>query len=113
MNASVLYMVRFWVDPAGAAQVFEWLDGSHCAEVASQPGFVFFHRVHLEQQASDGWESHVVVYGVTSREALEKYFGDRELSARFAREAEPLKSFLRVERTWGAVEASFEIANRG
>ena len=92
--------------------MFEWLDGSHCAEVASQPGFLFFRRVHLEQQAADGWDSHVVVYGVDSREALETYFGDRELSARFAREAEPLKRYLRVERTWGAVEASFDTASR-
>ena len=53
MDAAVLYVVRFWVDPQGHREVFDWLDGGHCAEVASQPGFRFYHRLALEQPGED------------------------------------------------------------
>ena len=106
MDARVLYMSRFYVAPEGKQAVFAWLDGGHNAEVARYPGFVFCKRVKLEQKSEDGWEGYVMLYGVESREALQRYFDDRETAARFTREREPFNKYLRMERFWGTVDLS-------
>jgi hypothetical protein len=108
MDAPVLYMVRGSVDPQRAAEHFAWLDGGHCAEVISQPGFRFVRRVTLEQKDSDGWEKFMVIYGVESREALEAYFNDTATRKKFAREGAAFELSVRTDRVWGSVEFSLD-----
>jgi len=106
MDAAVLYAVRFWVDPQGHRQVFDWLDGGHCAEVVAQPGFLFCHRLALEQPGEDGWPGFMMVYGLASRQALQDYFDDAALHRKFAQQRAPIDRYLRSDRAWGRVEAS-------
>ena len=106
MDAPVMYVVRFWVAPAGQQQVFAWLDGGHCAEVVAQPGFRFVKRVKLVQQSDDGWDSYFMMYGLDSMQALEDYFGNKEVADRFTREREPFIKHMRMERSWGTVEST-------
>ncbi len=108
MDAPVLYAVKFWVDPKGRREVFDWLDGGHCAEVVAQPGFVFYHRVALEQRAEDGWPGYMMLYGLESREALENYFNQKALHEKFNRERAPFAHFIRTDRAWGTIEASLK-----
>lgn len=54
VDSPVVDVARFWVSPGGQRPVFDWLDGGHCAEVIAQPGFLFFKRIKLKQQAQDG-----------------------------------------------------------
>lgn len=104
MDAPVLYLVKFWVSPEGHRPLMDWLEGGHNAEVLAQPGFRFFQRVKLEQDAEDGWLAYAMIYGVESREALEAYFNDTALAAKFAAERAPFAQHLRMDRAWGRVE---------
>lgn len=104
MDAAVVYLVKFWVAPEGQREVFAWLDGGHHAEVLAQPGFTSFQRIRLEQDAEDGWLAYAMVYGVESREALQNYFDDKALHAKFAAERAPFVHHLRMDRAWGRVE---------
>lgn len=104
MDASVVYLVKFWVSPEGQREVFAWLDGGHNAEVLAQPGFRYFQRIRLEQDAEDGWLAYAMVYGLDSREALENYFGNTALHAKFNAERAPFAHHLRMDRAWGQVE---------
>ena len=106
MDAPVMYVVRFWVSPAGHQQVFDWLDGGHCAEVIAQPGFLFFKRIKLEQKSDDGWDSYVMLYGLESRQALDDYFSNTALHAKFVAQRAPFIHHLRMDRAWGSVELS-------
>ena len=106
MDAPVIYVVRFWVDPEGSDQVFAWLDGGHCAQVVSQPGFRFVQRVRLEQKSEDGWTSFLMLYGLDSREALESYFANTALAEAFRQQRAPFEKYLRMERAWGCVEST-------
>ena len=105
MNAPVMYVVRFWVDPEGSDQVFAWLDGGHCAEVLAQPGFLFVQRIKLEQVSDDGWASYLMIYGLESRQALESYFNNAALAETFKRQRALFASHLRMERAWGSVDS--------
>ena len=104
MDAPVIYPVKFWVAPEGQRPVFEWLDGGHNAEAEAQPGFKYFQRIRLEQDSDDGWLSYAMIYGVESREALENYFNDKALHAKFNAQREPFAKYLRMDRAWGKVE---------
>ena len=106
MDAPVMYVVRFWVSPAGHQQVFDWLDGGHCAEVIAQPGFLFFKRIKLEQKSDDAWDSYVMLYGLESRQALDDYFSHTALHAKFVAQRAPFVHHLRMDRAWGGVELS-------
>ena len=106
MDAPVMYVVRFWVSPGGHQQVFDWLDGGHCAEVIAQPGFLFFKRLKLEQKNDDGWDSYMMLYGLTSRQALENYFGNTALHEKFTAQRAPFVHHLRMDRAWGSLEVS-------
>lgn len=106
MDAPVMYVVKFWVSPAGHKEVFEWLDGGHCAEVIAQPGFLFFKRIKLEQTSDDGWDSYMMLYGLTSRQALDDYFCNAPLHEKFVAERASFIHHLRMERAWGSVELS-------
>ena len=106
MEAPVIYLVRFWVSPQGRQQVFDWLDGGHCAEVIAQPGFLFFQRIKLEQPGDDGWDSYCMLYGLESRAALDAYFANTALHAKFTAERAPFVHHLRMDRTWGSVECT-------
>lgn len=106
MDAPVMYVVRFWVDPKGSREVFAWIDGGHNDEVLSQPGYRFLKRVKFEQKSDDGWECYLNIYGLESREALERYFANKPLHEKFARERAPIEKYLRIDRAWGSVDAS-------
>ena len=106
MDAPVMYIVKFWVNPAGHKLVFDWLDGGHCAEVIAQPGFLFFKRIKLEQNSDDGWLGYAMLYGLASRQALENYFGNKALHEKFTAERASFIHHLRMDRSWGSVEVS-------
>ena len=101
-----MYVSRFFVNPQGSEQVFAWLDGGHCAEVVAQPGFMFAKRLKLEQKSEDGWEGYMMLYGLESREALQRYFDNQPLHEKFTLERAPFAQHLRMERNWGAIESS-------
>ena len=106
MDAPVLYVVRFWVAPAGRQQVFAWLDGGHLTEVVGQPGFRFVKRLKLDQKGDDGWDSFMMIYGLESQQALDNYFANKALAEKFSRERAPFMQHLRMDRAWGAVEST-------
>jgi hypothetical protein len=102
MDGAMLYIVRFWVRPDGGQAVIDWLDTRHMAEVAEQPGFLWARRCRLDQDAEDGWHAHMMLYGLTSRAALEAYFAG-EARRRFMEEGQAFAHLMRAERLWGAV----------
>jgi quinol monooxygenase YgiN len=102
VDKEAYFVVRFWVPP-GNTEVLDWLDARHMAEVAAQPGFRWARRLRLEQDAEDGWHAHLMIYGVESRAALERYFTS-SARQRFAEEAKAFAKVLRTERSWGTVE---------
>ena len=104
-NAEALYVVRFWVRPDGGQAVIDWLDQRHMAEVAQQPGFLWAKRCRLEQDAADGWQAHLMVYGLASREALEAYF-QSAARRRFMEAGSAFRDLMRAERSWGTVAAA-------
>jgi len=104
MDAPFLYLVRFWVNPDGAAAVLRWLDGGHMRDVVAQPGFLWVRRVRLDQEP-EGWPGYLMIYGLESRQSLQAYF-DGPAPARFAQERKPFEHHLRMDRSWGAVDAA-------
>ena len=105
MDAPYFYLVKFWVHPDSRKAVFDWLDGRHMAEVVAQPGFLFARRVKLEQASDDGWSAYMMIYGLASQAALQRYF-DGPAPAKFAQERKPFEHHLRMERASGAVDAA-------
>lgn len=105
MDAAFFYVVKFWVDPKGAATVLQWLDGMHMADVVAQPGFKFVRRLRLDQDADDGWHGYMMIYGLDSRESLLAYF-DSDAPKRYAVERKPFEQYLRMERNFGALDFS-------
>ena len=103
MDAPFVYVVKFWVDPKGAATVMHWLDSKHTAEVVAQPGFLSVRRVRLEEDAADGWHAYMMIYGLESREALLRYF-ESDAPKQYAAERKPFEHHLRTERAWGAID---------
>jgi quinol monooxygenase YgiN len=104
MDAPYLYIVKFWVHPDSRKAVMDWLDNGHMAEVVAQPGFRFVRRVSLEQASDDGWSAHMMIYGLESKAALQRYV-DGPAPAKFAQERKPFEHHLRMERASGAVDA--------
>jgi hypothetical protein len=111
MDAPVMYVVRFWVDPKGHQEVFAWLDGGHNHEVVAEPGYRFLQRLKLDQKSDDGWDSYLNIYGLESRAALDKYFANQPLHAKFSRERGPIEKYLRIDRAWGEVDLSLTHQN--
>jgi len=72
--------------------------------VVAQPGFLFVRRVKLEQASDDGWSAYMMIYGLESKAALQRYF-DGPAQAKFAQERKPFEHHLRMERSSGAVDA--------
>ncbi|HVV95051.1 MAG TPA: hypothetical protein VHD15_16690 [Hyphomicrobiales bacterium] len=106
MSKPSVYVVQFWADPKYEQPLMAWLDGGHMAEVASQPGFLGARRIRLDASAAaaDGWQAHMMIYEIESRQALEAYFARADLAARFAEERRAFQHALRIERVWGDVE---------
>jgi|SRR5262245_23342777 len=105
MDAPFVYLVRFWVNPAGAAAVLRWLDDGHMRDVVAQPGFLWVRRVRLEQNSPEGWPGYLMIYGLESRDALQAYFNG-PAPARFAQERKPFEHHLCMDRSWGVVDAA-------
>ena len=103
MDAPFVYIVKFWIHPDGAATILRWLEDKHMAEVTAQPGFRWSRRVRLDQDADDGWHAYMMIYGLESREALQRYF-DSPAPRQYAEERVPFEHQLRTERAWGAVD---------
>jgi len=108
MDAPVLYFVRLWVDPDHEERVNEWLVGGHLADVVEQPGFLWARRVKLGEKDERGWPSYMNVYAVSSLEALETYWRDEPVQARFRAEAAEFADVIRVERCHGAVDLAVD-----
>ena len=105
MDAPFVYVVRFWLHPDGAAAILHWLDSKHMAEVVAQPGFRSLRRVRFDQDSEDGWHAYMMIYGLESREALQRYF-DSPAPQRYAQERKPFEQHLRTDRAWGAIDFS-------
>src|SRR5207247_8725678 len=75
MHAPVLYMVKVWVSPDGGERYLRWLEEKHMAEVIREPGFLWAQRCRLEQRDEQGWLGYLLIYGLESRAALERYPG--------------------------------------
>jgi antibiotic biosynthesis monooxygenase (ABM) superfamily enzyme len=107
MDAPVLYMVKVWVSPDGGQRYLRWLEETHMAEVIREPGFLWAKRVRLEQTDERGWAGYLLVYGLASRDALERYLHSPARD-RFWRELEPMNDVHRGERFWGTVDLRLE-----
>jgi hypothetical protein len=105
MDAPYFYIVKFWVHPDGHKSVLDWLDRGHMAEVVAQPGFLFVRRVKLEQASDDGWSAYMMIYGLQSQAALQRYVNG-PAPAKFAQERKPFEHHLRMERVFGAIDAA-------
>lgn len=101
MDAKFFLMVRFSIAADAERQVLAWLDGGHVAEVLRQPGFLWCRRIKVD---AGGF---VMLYGIESRAAFEKYEANTELKAKFARERAPFEKHMRIERFTGEVEKSY------
>ena len=55
MNATAIYLIRFWIKPGSEDKVLGWLDGGHIADVVKQPGFRWAQRIALELPDADSW----------------------------------------------------------
>lgn len=99
-EASFFLVVRFTVEPQAEAQLMQWLDGGHVAEVLRQPGFLWSRRLRL------GAHEFAMLYGIESRAAFEAYEANAALKAKFARERAPFEKHMRIERFSGEVEQS-------
>ncbi len=72
-GATLLYMVRSWVDPEKGQPYLDWLESKHMMEVCDEPGFLWARKVVLDQKDSSGWDGYLLVYGVADRLALDAY----------------------------------------
>jgi hypothetical protein len=113
--APFMYVVTMSVNPKGADRVIEWLDGTHLAEILTQPGFLWAQRVRLQQPAKDGWQAHQLIYALESGEALDAYQKgaarekfSRQARERFAQQGLRFDELVRAERVWGVVEKTVE-----
>ena len=109
MHAPVLYMVKAWVSPDGGERYLRWLEEKHMAEVIREPGFLWAQRCRLEQRDEQGWLGYLIIYGLESHEALERYLAS-PARERFWRELEPLGDVQRAERFYGTVDLRLEAA---
>jgi len=110
MHAPVLYMVKVWVSPDGGERYLRWLEEKHMAEVIREPGFLWAQRCRLEQRDEQGWLGYLLIYGLESRAALERYLAS-PARERFWRELEPLGDVQRAERFYGTVDLRLEAAS--
>ena len=97
-------IVRFWVAPQAEAQVIDWLDGGHVAEVVRQPGFLWCRRIRLAEKDANGWSGYWMIYGIASKEDFEGYSANKLLHEKFARERAPFEKQLKMDRFAGPVE---------
>ncbi len=104
MDAPYFYLVKFWVHPDSRKAVLDWLDTGHMADMVALAGFLFVKRVKLEQVSEDGWSAFMMIYGVESKSALQRYF-EGPAPARFAQQRKQFEHHLRMERVFGAVDA--------
>jgi antibiotic biosynthesis monooxygenase (ABM) superfamily enzyme len=107
MDAPVLYVVKAWVSPAGGDRYLRWLEEKHMAEVIREPGFLWARRCRLEQKDEHGWTGYLLIYGLRSRDALERYLRS-PARERFWRELEPLDDVHRAERLYGVVDLALD-----
>jgi hypothetical protein len=107
MHAPVLYMVKVWVSPDGGERYLRWLEEKHMAEVIREPGFLWAQRCRLEQRDEQGWLGYLLIYGLESRVALERYLGS-PARERFWRELEPFADVHHAERFYGTVDLRLE-----
>ena len=105
-DAEVLYVVRFWVEPAATSKILEWLRHKHLAEVLAEPGFLSAELCDLQEQDDAGWRAYFILYRLSSAEKLRAYMkGDAK--ARFNREQAEYVDILRAERLIGFVTDRF------
>src|SRR5438128_5846145 len=83
------------------------LEEKHMAEVIREPGFLWAQRCRLEQRDEQGWLGYLLIYGLESREALERYMGS-PARERFWRELEPFADVHHAERFYGTVDLRLE-----
>lgn len=102
--AGFFLIVRFSIEAGHESSVLAWLDGGHVAEVLSQPGFLWCRRIKTD---SGGY---LMLYGIESRTAFERYERNKELKAKFARERAPFEKHMRIERVTGEVDKTYAAA---
>ena len=102
-DAGYFLVVRFWIGPEAEAPMLRWLDESHMAEVAGQPGFLWCKRLRLPDRNEQGWNGYSMIYGIENQAAFERYNGNKALHEKFAREREPLMKQMKIDRFHGEV----------
>jgi hypothetical protein len=100
-NAKFFLMVRFSIEAQAEAQLKQWLDGGHVAEVLRQPGFLWCRRIKLQAGG------YMMMYGIESRAAFEAYEANSAIKTKFLRERAAFDQYMRIERFTGDVEASY------
>lgn len=102
MEEKTIYFVKLWIRPEACERFYEWLNGSHFADVVALPGFLWGRCYELEETSEDGWPALMMMYGLQSRQALEAYFNS-DAPAGFAKERVDLDldDHLRFERYIG------------
>src|SRR5438034_10339021 len=110
MHAPVLYMVKVWVSPDGGERYLRWLEEKHMAEVIREPGFLWAERCRLEQRDEQGWLVYLLIYGLESRAAPERYLRSAAREPLW-RELEPPGALHRAERFYGTVDLRLEAAS--
>ena len=104
MKENYFLVVRFFVAPQAEAQLLGWLDGGHMKEVASQPGFLWAKRIRTDRNA-DGWSGYLMIYGIESKEAFDRYEKNLSLKSKFAKQRAPFEKHMKIDRFAGEVVA--------
>jgi len=102
-GATILYMVRSWVDPELGKPYLDWLEAKHMVEVCREPGFLWARKVELDQSDSSGWRGYLLIYGLTDRAALDAYF-KCPARAGFWKELEAFEAIHYSERFYGVAD---------
>ena len=101
-------LVRFWIAPQAEAQVMQWLDGGHIAEVLGQPGFLWCRRIRLAEKDANGWSGFTMVYGIRSQQDFDAYNRNKGLTEKFAKERAPFDKHLKIDRFSGALDFALD-----
>ncbi len=106
-DVTMLYMVRSWVDPDHGAPYLQWLESKHMAEVVAEPGIEWAWKIALNQTDDKGWNGYLLVYGVESTDALERYLNSAARE-RFWQELKPYETIHTSERFYGAIDFAIQ-----
>lgn len=101
--APYYHVLRFWTAPQAEQPALAWTDGKHAPELVTRPDHLWAKRIRLAETDSLGWRAFSIVYGMSSKAALDAYIKD-PVRQRYGEEQKPLVGQMRVERSRGGSE---------